>query len=215
MRQILGWREFVRGVYWLNMPAYAERNFFQFTGETPAFFWDGETDLNCVKHSLQHVLDYGYSHHIHRLMVLGNLSLLLGVHPHKFHEWHMAMYVDAIDWVSLPNTLGMSQFGDGGLVGTKPYTSTGSYIDRMSNYCSGCRFDPSQRSGDSACPFTVLYWDFLDRHEQALRNNHRMGYQFQHLKKLRNSPELLAEIRRRAEAWREAWTGSANSKADS
>jgi deoxyribodipyrimidine photolyase-related protein len=210
IRQILGWREFIRGVYWLTMPQYAEENFFGHQGEVPSFYWDGQTDMNCVRHTMQHVLEHGYSHHIQRLMVMGNLALLLGVHPHRFHEWHMAMYLDAIDWVSLPNALGMSQFGDGGVVGTKPYVSTGSYIQRMSNYCEGCRFHPSHRTGDDACPFTTLYWDFLDRHEDVLRENRRIGYQFQHLDKLRGSTDEMDDVRARAGALRANWTRKAD-----
>eukprot|EP00913_Durusdinium_trenchii_P013416 g12597.t1 len=161
VRQILGWREFVRGIYWSKMPEYAERNYFKHDAELPQFFWDGETDMRCVADAMRNVSHHGYSHHIQRLMVLGNLALLLGVHPYKFHEWHLAMYVDAVDWVSLPNALGMSQFGDGGVIGSKPYCSGGNYINNMSNYCGNCRFDYRERTGDNACPFTTLYWDFL------------------------------------------------------
>jgi deoxyribodipyrimidine photolyase-related protein len=132
VRQILGWREFIRGVYWLRIPEYSELNHFDHRLTLPSFFWDGETEMNCVRQSMQHVIDHGYSHHIHRLMVLGNFAQLWGVHPRLFHEWHLAMYLDAIDWVSLPNSLGMSQYGDGGIVGTKPYCSSGNYINKMS-----------------------------------------------------------------------------------
>lgn len=190
VRQILGWREFVRGIYWLHMPDYAEKNHFRHQADVPQFYWDGETDMHCVKQSMQHVLRYGYSHHIHRLMVLGNLALLLGVHPKEFNEWHMAMYVDAIDWVSLPNAFGMSQHGDGGIVGTKPYVSTGNYINKMSNFCSGCRYNHKKAAGEDACPFTALYWDFLDRHEKQFSNNHRMGMQLKNLERKREKEEF-------------------------
>ncbi|MEW4530487.1 cryptochrome/photolyase family protein [Maioricimonas sp. JC845] len=197
VRQILGWREFVRGIYWHFMPDYIERNHFRHDHDVPGCLWDGETDMVCVRQSMQHVLRHAYAHHIHRLMVLGNLSLLLGVHPRMFHDWHMAMYADAVDWVSLPNTLGMSQHGDGGIVGTKPYISSGNYINRMSNFCSGCRYDYRKSTGDDACPFTSLYWDFLARHEKTLQSNHRMGMQLRNLKRKREKGELDA-IRERA-----------------
>ena len=199
VRQLLGWREFIRGVYWLHMPDYIEKNYLRHQADVPSFFWDGETDMECVRQSMQHVLRHGYAHHIHRLMVLGNLALLLGVHPRRFHEWHMAMYVDAVDWVSLPNTLGMSQHGDGGIVGTKPYVSTGNYIHRMSPFCGNCRYDPRQATGDDACPFTTLYWDFLDRHYRQLKKNHRMGMQLKNLEKKRKEGEI-DEIRSAADA---------------
>ncbi len=206
VRQILGWREFIRGVYWLFMPDYAEKNHLQHQADVPPFFWDGQTDLACVRESMQHVVRHGYAHHIHRLMVLGNLALLLGVHPRKFHDWHMAMYVDAVDWVSLPNALGMSQYGDGGIVGTKPYVSTGNYIHRMSNFCGGCRYDYRAATGEDACPFTTLYWDFLDRHYGRFQKNPRMSLQIKHVEKKRATPEMV-EIRAAAERLKRAWGG--------
>lgn len=199
VRQILGWREFVRGIYWQQMPEYAERNHLEHAAAVPSFFWDGETDMECVRQSMQHVLSHGYSHHIHRLMVLGNLSLLLGVHPLKFHEWHMAMYLDAIDWVSLPDTLGMSQFGDGGIVGTKPYCSSGNYINQMSPFCKSCRFDYRKRSGVDACPFTTLYWDFFDRHFSRLRDNPRLKFAIRNLEKRRQNQGEMKAIREHAD----------------
>lgn len=206
VRQILGWREFIRGIYWLKMPEYIELNHFDHQLDLPAFFWDGETGMNCVRQSMTHVLDHGYSHHIHRLMVLGNFAQLWGVHPRKFHDWHMAMYLDAIDWVSLPNTLGMSQYGDGGLVGTKPYCSSGNYINNMSDFCKSCRFDYKQRVGDEACPFTTLYWDFMDRHYEQLKDNPRMKFPMKHLQKLRKKPSELKAVRSRTNELREAWS---------
>ncbi len=199
VRQILGWREFIRGVYWSQMPRYGERNALGCDDrDVPSFYWDGETDMNCIAHAMKAVIQHGYAHHIQRLMVLGLFAQLLGVHPGRFHAWHMAMYVDAIDWVSLPNALGMSQWGDGGVVGTKPYCATGNYVDRMSNYCKGCRYDPKQADGEEACPFTTLYWDFLARHEDRFRANHRMGFQLRNLDK--KDPKLLKSIRNRARA---------------
>lgn len=205
VRQILGWREFIRGVYWLKMPEYIEMNYFDHQLELPSFFWDGETEMNCVRQSMQHVIKHGYSHHIHRLMVLGNFAQLWGAHPRRFHEWHMAMYLDAIDWVSLPNTLGMSQYGDGGIVGTKPYCSSGNYINKMSNFCSGCRFDYKKRVGEDACPFTTFYWEFMDRNYERLKENQRMKFPISNVAKMRKKPQELAEIRERAEKLRRDW----------
>lgn len=206
VRQILGWREFIRGVYWHFMPDYVKKNHFDHHGELPEFFWNGETEMTCVKQSMKHVLRYAYSHHIHRLMIFGNLSLLLGTHPRKFHDWHMAMYADAVDWVSLPNTLGMSQHGDGGIVGTKPYISTGNYINKMSNFCKNCPYDYRKSVGENACPITTLYWDFLDRNYDTLKKNHRMVMQIKNVDRKRNQNEM-PEIRSQAESIREEWLG--------
>lgn len=205
VRQILGWREFIRGVYWLKMPEYEELNYFEHDRELPEFYWDGETEMNCVRQSMQHVLDHGYSHHIHRLMVLGNFAQLWGAHPRLFHEWHMAMYLDAIDWVSLPNTLGMSQYGDGGVVGTKPYCSSGNYINKMSNFCGSCRYNYKERTGEDACPFTTLYWEFMDRHYEKLKDNARMKFPIRNLEKMREKDGELEGIRERAEQLRDDW----------
>jgi deoxyribodipyrimidine photolyase-related protein len=197
VRQILGWREFIRGIYWYYMPDYAERNALACDDrDVPQAFWDGQTDMHCIEQSMQSVLNYGYAHHIQRLMVLGLFAMLAGVHPKRFNDWHLAMYLDAIDWVSLPNALGMSQFGDGGLVGTKPYCATGKYIQRMSNYCAHCRYDPAQASGDNACPFTTLYWDFLARHRKRLAGNQRLAFQLKNVD--RKPKEQLQAIRRQA-----------------
>ncbi|MGA0333623.1 MAG: cryptochrome/photolyase family protein [Kiritimatiellia bacterium] len=202
VRQILGWREFIRGIYFQEMPEYAEKNALECGPvDVPTFFWDGKTDMACVADCMESVLDHAWTHHIPRLMVLGQFSLLLGVHPYKFHEWHMAMYADAVDWVSLPNTLGMSQYGDGGIVGTKPYCASGNYINKMSNYCGNCRYSPGKSSGKDACPFTTLYWDFLDRHRGRFSGNHRMGFQIKNLE--RKKAEELRAIRERAEELRE------------
>lgn len=203
VRQILGWREFVRGMYWLHMPGYIDKNFFGAELALPRFYWDGETDMACMSQTMRFVLDHGYAHHIHRLMVAGQFALLFGVNPRSFHEWHMAMYLDAIDWVSLPNALGMSQYGDGGIVGTKPYCATGNYINRMSNFCGECRFDPKKAVGDDACPFTTLYWDFLDRNYAKLKNNARLKFQIVQLERKRESRELVPQIRKQARNLRE------------
>jgi len=191
IRQILGWREYVRGIYWHFMPGYLELNELQATQPLPAFYWTGDTDLNCLRHVIGQTLEFGYAHHIQRLMVTGLFALLLGVKPRAVHEWYLAVYVDAVEWVELPNTLGMSQHADGGLIASKPYVATGKYIQRMSNYCAGCRYDPGQRTGPSACPFTTLYWDFLLRHEKRLARNQRMAMQVKNLARLTETDRLV------------------------
>ena len=184
VRQLLGWREYVRGVYWRFMPEYAMRNELAADRPLPEFYWTGATDLNCLRHVLGQTLELGYAHHIQRLMVTGLFTLLLGVKPQAVHEWFLAVYVDAVEWVELPNVLGMSQYADGGVMASKPYVATGKYIQRMSNYCVGCRFDPAKSTGADACPFTTLYWDFLLRHEQFLAKNQRMAMQLKNLARL-------------------------------
>jgi deoxyribodipyrimidine photolyase-related protein len=184
IRQILGWREYVRGIYWHFMPDYIERNAMQAEQELPEFYWTGETDMQCLRDAIGQTLRLGYAHHIQRLMVTGLFALLYGVHPRRVHEWYLAVYVDAVEWVELPNTLGMSQYGDGGVMASKPYVASGKYIQRMSNYCAGCRFDPAQSIGPRACPFTTLYWDYLLQHEPVLRQNQRMSMQLKNLTRL-------------------------------
>ncbi len=201
IRQILGWREYVRGIYWTQMPGYLERNALDARLDLPAWYWTGGTDMACLQDALAQTLTYGYANHIQRLMVTGLYALMLGVHPKQVHEWYLAVYVDAIEWVELPNTLGMSQYADGGVMGSKPYIATGKYIDRMSPHCKGCRYDPAQRSGNRACPFTTLYWDFLMRHEALLAKNPRMALQVKNLARLtdldkRAVSERAAAIRR-------------------
>lgn len=184
VRQILGWREYVRGVYWWKMPEYLERNAMDAQHDLPDFYWTGDTQMNCLKQAIQQTLQYGYAHHIQRLMVTGLFGLLLGVDPVQMHRWYLSVYVDAVEWVELPNTLGMSQYADGGIMASKPYVATGKYVKRMSNYCQNCRFDPASRKGSDACPFTVLYWDYLLRHRDKLEDNHRMGLQLKNLERL-------------------------------
>ena len=191
IRQIIGWREYIRGIYWREMPGYAERNALGADLPVPRFLWTGETEMACVRAAVGQLVDHAYAHHIQRLMVLGLLNLLLGVRPYAVHRWHMSMYADAIDWVSLPNVLGMSQYGDGGLVGTKPYCASGNYIDRMSDYCRSCRYHPQTRVGPTACPFTTLYWDFLARHRQHFAANPRMALPLKNLERL-DDTELKA-----------------------
>ncbi len=190
IRQILGWREFVRGIYWHFMPDYLALNALHATAPLPKFYWTGRTEMNCLREVIGQTLAFGYAHHIQRLMVTGLFTLLLGVRPQAVHEWYLAVYVDAVEWVELPNTLGMSQFGDGGIMASKPYIASGKYIQRMSNYCAGCRYDPAQRTGPKACPFTTLYWDFLLRHETMLAKNARMVMQ------VRNAARLTPALRR-------------------
>lgn len=184
IRQVLGWREYVRGVYWLYMPEYLERNAMQAREALPWFYWTGETEMACLRDAIGQTLRLGYAHHIQRLMVTGLYALLLGVEPQQVHAWYLAVYVDAVEWVELPNTLGMSQYGDGGVMASKPYVATGKYIQRMGNHCKGCRFDPAEATGANACPFTTLYWDYLLRHESALRGNQRMLMQLKNLSRL-------------------------------
>ena len=191
IRQVIGWREYVRGVYWHFMPEYGDRNALGADGPLPNLYWTGDTEMNCLKDAVGQTLKYGYAHHIQRLMVTGLFALLFGVDPRRVHEWYLAVYVDAVEWVELPNTLGMSQFADGGVMASKPYCATGTYIDRMSNACKGCRYDPEKATGPDACPFTTLYWDFLARHETLLAGNQRMTMQLRNL-----SRKAAADVRR-------------------
>ena len=200
VRQILGWREYVRGIYWTRMPRYAELNALDAQQDLPAWYWTGATPMACLRDAITQTLQHGYAHHIQRLMVTGLFALMYGVQPQQIHAWYLAVYVDAVEWVELPNTLGMSQYADGGLMASKPYVATGKYIQRMSPYCKGCRFDPAQRTGDTACPFTTLYWDFLMRHETTLAANPRMALQVKNVARLNDAQKQA--IRERAAAIR-------------
>ena len=202
IRQILGWREFVRGVYWLKMPEYGLRNALDAQGRLPWFFWSGETDMACVADTVRAARDHAYAHHIQRLMITGNLAMLLGVHPDAVDDWYMVVFADAYEWVEMPNTRGMATFADGGIVGSKPYAASGAYIDRMSDYCGGCRYDVKQRLGDAACPFNALYWDFIDRNAAQLAGNGRMQMPLKGLERL--APEDRQAVRDRAAALRKA-----------
>ena len=205
IRQILGWREFVRGIYWTQMPGYLERNALDARQDLPAWYWTGHTDMACLRDAITQTLAHGYAHHIQRLMVTGLFALLLGVRPQQVHAWYLAVYVDAVEWVELPNTLGMSQYGDGGLLASKPYVATGRYIQRMGGPCAGCRYDPAQRTGDRACPYTTLYWDFLMRHEELLARNARMALQVKNVARL--SPAEREAVAQRADAIRQGRVG--------
>jgi deoxyribodipyrimidine photolyase-related protein len=200
IRQILGWREYVRGVYWLTMPGYLQRNALNAQQALPAFYWTADTEMACLRDALSQTLRFGYAHHIQRLMVTGLFALLLGVEPKQVHAWYLAVYVDAVEWVELPNTLGMSQYADGGVMASKPYIASGKYVQRMSNYCSGCRYDPALSTGPKACPFTTLYWDFLIRHESHLQQNPRMAMQLKNAGRV--NTEQRAAIQMQADAVR-------------
>ncbi|WP_243846904.1 cryptochrome/photolyase family protein [Sphingomonas japonica] len=175
IRQVIGWREYVRGIYWREGPDYTARNFLEARRLLPAWYWTGDTDLFCLSQAIGQTLHSAYAHHIQRLMITGNFALLIGADPAEVQRWYLEVYADAYEWVEAPNTLGMSQFGDGGLLGSKPYASSGAYIDRMSDYCGHCRYDVKQRTGPDACPFNALYWDFLARNRDKLGSNQRLA----------------------------------------
>jgi len=178
VRQIIGWREYVRGLYWLKMPDYRDLNFLEAQRPLPEFYWTGETDMACLKAAISQTKRLAYAHHIQRLMVTGNFAMLAGCSPQAVHEWYLAVYADAYEWVELPNTLGMSQFADGGLMASKPYAASGNYISKMSDHCGNCRYAVSKKTGEGACPFNALYWDFLARNEDKLKDNPRMGQMY-------------------------------------
>ena len=175
IRQVIGWREYVRGIYWLKMPGYEQSNFFDHKRPLPDFYWSAATDMACIKAAVTQTKEQAYAHHIQRLMVTGNFAMLAGIDPHELHLWYLSVYADAYEWVELPNTVGMSQFADGGILASKPYAASGAYINRMSNYCGACSYNVKQRTGPKACPFNALYWDFLSRHRDKLGNNPRIG----------------------------------------
>ncbi len=175
VRQILGWREYVRAVYWVNMPDYARRNRLRARRDLPGFFWSGQTKMNCMREALSQSLQYAYAHHIQRLMITGNFCLLAGIDPNQVDAWYLGVYVDAVEWVEMPNTRGMSQFADGGLIATKPYSAGANYIGKMSDYCGDCHYVSSEKTGEKACPFNSLYWDFMLRHRDRFERNPRIG----------------------------------------
>lgn len=175
IRQIIGWREFIRGIYWMMMPGYEALNFFDSKRALPDFYWSGDTMMNCIKDCIHSTKNYAYAHHIQRLMVLGNFALLTGINPKEVSDWFLSVYADAYEWVELPNVIGMALFADGGKLASKPYASGGNYINKMSNYCKSCHYKVSKKSGEGACPFNYLYWDFLARNRTKLEGNPRIG----------------------------------------
>ena len=194
IRQILGWREYVRGVYWAHMPGYTEHNALGHDRPLPDWFWTGKTRMACMQQAVGQSLEHAYAHHIQRLMVIGNFALLAGLNPQALHEWYLGIYIDAFEWVEAPNTLGMSQFADDGLLATKPYVSSAAYIDRMGDHCKGCVYDKKAKTGHSACPFNALYWDFFIRHDTKMRGNHRLGMVYKNLDKMTDdAKETLTE----------------------
>jgi len=188
VRQILGWREYIRAVYWVNMPGYARLNHFKADRELPGFFWHAETKMQCLHLAISQSLEHAYAHHIQRLMITGNFCLLAGVDPEQVDNWYLGIYIDAIEWVEMPNTRGMSQFADGGLIATKPYSASGNYVNKMSDYCKGCAYKVKEKVGDDACPLNSLYWHFMHRHRDSLATNPRIGMVYRNWDK--QSPEV-------------------------
>jgi deoxyribodipyrimidine photolyase-related protein len=191
VRQIVGWREYMRGIYWWKMPEFSMMNFFNHENKLPEWFWTGNTKMSCLSHSIKQSLKYAYAHHIQRLMVTGNFLLLAMINPDEIDEWYLGIYIDAIEWVEITNTRGMSQFADGGIVGTKPYVSSANYINKMSNYCKGCYYDSTKRYGEKACPFNSLYWNFYATHKDKLAKNPRIGMSYVTWNKMQEEEQKL------------------------
>ena len=196
IRQILGWREYMRGVYWKEMPEYAQLNELDNKNPLPKFFWTGKTKMNCLKHSITQSLEEAYAHHIQRLMIIGNFALLTQTDPDEVDAWYLGVYIDAIEWVEITNTRGMSQYADGGIIATKPYVSSANYIKKMGNYCNGCSYKTSRKTEEDACPFNALYWNFLAEKRTYFKNNHRMSMMLNLLDK--KNPEEIEALRKRA-----------------
>ena len=199
IRQVIGWREFMRGFYWWRMPGYDASNELDAHRPLPEFYWSAETPMACMRACITQTRQEAYAHHIQRLMVTGNFALLAGIDPHALHEWYLAVYADAYEWVEMPNTIGMSQFADGGLLASKPYAASGAYIHRMSDYCGDCTFDVKAKEGPTACPFNLLYWHFIARHQKRLSRNPRMAQMVRNWDRF--SPEKQAQLARDAEAF--------------
>ncbi|AJI45178.1 cryptochrome/photolyase family protein [Francisella tularensis subsp. novicida] len=191
IRQILGWREFVRGVYWLKMPDYRDMNYLEATRKLPSFYWDANTKMNCLYQCVKETKQNAYAHHIQRLMVLGNFALLTGVDPKYVNEWYLLVYADAYEWVELPNVSGMVLFADGGYLASKPYAASGSYIKKMSNYCDKCHYSFNKKNGIDACPFNYLYWDFLARNKSKLATNPRLAMIYKSYEKMTDEKKEL------------------------
>jgi len=192
VRQIIGWREYMRGIYWAKMPGYEKENQLNHRRKLPDFYWTGRTKMNCMKQAIDQSLDYSYAHHIQRLMITGNFALMANINPSEVDDWYLGIYIDAIQWVELPNTRGMSQFADGGLVATKPYVSSANYIHKMSNYCGNCYYSRTSKTGEKACPFNSLYWNFIDLHLEKWEKNQRMSMMVANWKK--QDPKQKEEI---------------------
>ena len=197
VRQIIGWREYMRGVYWNKMPEYASLNYFNNQEKLPHWFWTGKTKMNCLRDAINQSLDFAYAHHIQRLMVTGNFALLAGIAPDEVDAWYLGIYIDAIEWVEITNTRGMSQFADGGIVGTKPYVSSAAYIDKMSHYCGSCYYKKAVKTGEKSCPFNSLYWNFYDKNEDKLGKNPRIGMMYNLWRKMQ--PEAKAALLQQAD----------------
>ncbi|MAW23664.1 MAG: cryptochrome/photolyase family protein [Cellvibrionales bacterium TMED47] len=197
VRQIIGWREYVRGVYWVNIPEYKDLNHLEATNPLPDYFWTGDTKMSCVKHAVEQSLDYAYAHHIQRLMVTGNFAMLAGIDPDQLDKWYLGIYIDAIEWVEMPNTRGMSQFADGGLIATKPYAASGSYINKMSDYCPKCDYKVKERASEDACPFNSLYWRFMMSHSGRFKNNPRTAMAYRSWDRMQ--PEIKQQILQRGD----------------
>lgn len=208
IRQVIGWREYVRGIYWWKMPDYAGTNNLGATRDLPWFYWSGKTSMNCMAQAIGDTAAYAYAHHIQRLMVTGNYALLAGIEPAQIEAWYLAVYIDAFDWVELPNVHGMVMFADGGLLASKPYAASGAYINRMSDYCAGCQYSPKTKEGDKACPITLLYWNFLVENRQKLQNNPRMKMPYRNLDRM--DAKAIANIQARAQGFLERLSATEN-----
>ena len=195
VRQIAGWREYMRGIYWAQMPEFSEKNFFNNSGKLPEWYWTGKTRMNCLHHAISESLQHGYAHHIQRLMITGNFALLAGCDPDEVDQWYLGIYIDAFEWVEITNTRGMSQYADGGLVGTKPYVSSARYIHKMSDYCDKCHYDYRRKTGEKACPFNSLYWAFYEQHRDKLQHNPRIGFVYPSLNRMKSDDKqaMLAQ----------------------
>lgn len=193
IRQILGWREYIRGIYWYTMPKYSKTNYFDAKNKLPKFYWTGNTDMNCMKNCIEQTIKESYAHHIQRLMITGNFALIAGIKPEEVCEWYLSVYADAYEWVELPNTHGMTLYADGGVLGSKPYAASGNYINKMSDYCKDCKYDVKQKEGDDACPFNYLYWNFFLKNQKKLEKNPRLWTVFSNIKKM--SQEKKSQIR--------------------
>ncbi len=195
IRQIIGWREYMRGIYWAKMPEFASLNFFGHDRALPGYYWTGKTKMNCMRKAIDQSLHHAYAHHIQRLMVTGNFALLAGIHPDEIDEWYLGIYIDAIQWVEITNVRGMSQFADGGIVGTKPYVSSANYIDKMSDYCGSCHYNKNVKVGEKACPFNSLYWHFYHINEDKLAKNPRIGMMYKTWAKMKDKQQILEQAR--------------------